>query len=381
MASIRVLHVVGQMNRGGLETWLMQVLRAVDPARVRMEFLASTGSPGHYDAEIASLGSAVIPCERPSSPVRYAWRLLDVLRERGPYDVVHSHVHHFSGFVLALAARGGVPVRIVHSHLDTRSVDAAASLPRRLYLALMTAALQRYATNGLAASGVAAEALFGTRWRDDPRWAIARCGLDFRPFREPFEVAAARAQLGVAPDALVLGHVGRFEPQKNHRFLLRIAAEVMRRDARAVLVLVGTGPLREAVEAEATSLGIRERVAFAGVRSDVPRVLRAFDVLVFPSLHEGLPLVGLEAQAAGVPIVLSDAITREVEVIPSLFTWRSLSDAPTLWADGVLAGARRRIAAPEAAARLELSEFSIARSITGLLDLYGARAAPVARSA
>jgi glycosyltransferase involved in cell wall biosynthesis len=367
---VRVLHVVARMNRGGVETWLMQVLRNLDPLRVRMDFLVTQAEPGHYDAEIAALGSAVLPCESPSNPPRFARRLLALLRERGPYDVLHSHVHHFSGFVLGVARRAGVPVRVAHSHLDTRRLDGEAGIARRLYLAGMRAALRRYATHGLAVSDAAAAALFGERWRDDRRWEVARCGLDFGAFRGAAEAAAVRAELGVPRDAFVLGHVGRFDEQKNHPLLIRIAAAVIRREPRARLVLVGDGPLRPLVEAYAERLGIREQVVFGGIRADVPRVLRSFDVFVFPSLREGLPLVGLEAQAAGLPIVLSDAITRELVVVPELFTWRSTEDPVESWAEAVLSAARRRVDASDAVAALEQSEFSLSRSLSGLLDVY-----------
>lgn len=381
MVPVRVLHVVGRMDRGGVETWLVQLLHAADPHRVRMEFLTSSAEPGHYDGEIASAGSAVIPCERPSAPLAYARRLQRVLRERGPYDVVHSHLHHFSGLALAVAAREGVRVRIAHSHLDTRRVDAEARLPRRLYLQAMNAALRRHATRGLAASEVAATALFGERWREDPRWSIARYGLDFGPFRGPVDASAVRASLGVPAGSLVVGHVGRFDPQKNHALLVRIAEEAIRREPRAIFVLVGTGPLRPAVEAEVARRGLSGHVIFAGVRADVPRLLRTFDALVFPSLHEGLPLVGLEAQAAGLPTVLSDAVTREVAVLPELLTWRSLGDPVSAWADAVLEAALRPERPRDAAAVLERSEFSVARSMETLLQVYGPPPPPVARSA
>ena len=371
---MRVLHVVGQMNRGGAETWLMQVLRNLDPARARFDFLVTTGRPGHYDAEIAARGAKVIPCETPAQLPRFARRFLAVLREHGPYDVVHSHLHHFSGVTLALARGAGVPVRVAHSHLDTGAQDAEAGLRRRLYLRLMATALQRCATHGLAASTPAAAALFGERWREDARWRIARCSVDLGPFAEPADGAGARAELGVPADALVLGHVGRFDPQKNHALLLRIAAAVRERDPRAWLVLAGDGPLRAAAEADAARLGLRERAVFAGVRPDVPRLLRSFDVFVFPSLYEGLPIVGLEAQAAGLPIVISDRVTRELEVVPGLFTWRSPADPPGAWADAVLAAARRRPAAADAVELLRRSEFSLSRSLPELLAVYGCAA-------
>lgn len=382
MAPVRVLHVVARMNRGGVETWLMQVLRNVDPARVRMDFLVTRGEAGHYDDEIRALGSAVIACDAPSRPDRFARRFLSILRDRGPYDVVHSHLHHFSGFVLALARLAGVPIRAAHSHLDTRDMDRGGGLRRRAYVSAMGAALRRYATCGFAVSAPAAEALFGVRWRDDARWGVARCGLDFGAFRAGPDETSARAELGVPADALVLGHVGRFDPQKNHALLVRIAAAAIQRDPRAFLVLVGDGPLRATIEDDARRLGIRDRVVFAGVRSDVPRLLRSFDCFVLPSVREGLPLVGLEAQGCGVPIVLSDTITRELVVIPELFTWRSPADPPESWAQAALSAAHGvRPAVAEAVAALERSEFSISRSVASLLAAYGGPAGLPARGA
>ena len=377
---LRVLHVVGQMNRGGVETWLVQLLRVADPRELRMDFLVSFAAPGAYDEEIARLGGAVVPCERPAAPARYARTLRRVLRERGPYHVVHAHLHHFSGLPLALAARAGVPVRVAHSHLDTRQLDATAALPRRAYLSLMNGALRRWATHGLAASDVAAEALFGPRWREDPRFSIVRCGLDFSPFRAHLEPRHVRASLGVAPDALLVGHVGRFDPQKNHRFVLQIFEALARRAPQAVLVLVGAGPLRAAVEEEARSRGLGGKVVFAGVRPDVPDVLRSLDLFLFPSLREGLPLSILEAQAAGLPIVLSDAITREVELLPELFTWRSLRDPAEAWAEALLGAVGRRPGRDPVAA-LERSAFSVHRSLAALRSVYAGPPERAARSA
>lgn len=375
VGAIRVLHVVGRMNRGGVETWLMRVLRNVDPALVRMEFLVTTDGRGDFDDEIERLGSAVVPCLSPSLPARFAQRFLAVLRGRGPYQVVHSHVHHFSGLVLALAARAGVAVRVAHSHTDSSLDDARARPLRRAYLRLMKAALRRNATHGLAVSHAAAEALFGPRWREDARFEIARCGLDLAGFREPADTGAIRAELGVPRDALVLGHVGRFDAAKNQGLLVPVLAAAARRDRRAFLVLVGDGPLRPDVEAGVRRLGLERRVLFTGVRSDVPRLLRAFDVFVFPSLREGLPVVGLEAQAAGLPIVVSDRVTRELAVVPHLFTWLSPSEPAEAWADAALAAARLRTPSADAIAALEASEFSLSRSLSGLLRVYGARGA------
>jgi len=372
VAPVRVLQVVGQMSRGGVETWLMQVLRGLDPARVSMEFLVLRAERGDYEDEIEALGAAVVRCPSPSRPIGFARRLSALLRARGPYHVVHSHVHHFSGLVLLLARRAGVPVRIAHVHMDSAALDASAAPPRRLYLRLMEAAVRRHATHGFAVSEAAAASLFGPRWREDERFEVARCGLDFSAFRAPAEAAAIRHELGLPQGALVLGHVGRFDAWKNQAFLLHVVAAAARRDPRAALVLVGDGPLRAEVAAKARALGLGDRVVLTGLRTDVPRLLGALDVFVFPSLHEGLPLVALEAQAAGLPLVVADHLTRELTVLPDLFTWLPLAAPHEAWAEAALAAVRRRAPAADAVAALERSDFSLARSMSGLLAAYGA---------
>src|SRR5208337_3468794 len=133
---IRILQVVGGMERAGVETWLMHVLRQIDRDRFRMDFLVHTDHPCAYDEEIHSLGSKIIPCLRPSRPWTYARNFTRILREHGPYDVVHSHVHHFSGYVVRLAHRAGIPLRISHSHNDTTNLEARSGMIRHAYLSL-----------------------------------------------------------------------------------------------------------------------------------------------------------------------------------------------------------------------------------------------------
>jgi glycosyltransferase involved in cell wall biosynthesis len=369
---VRVLHVVGRMHRGGIETWLMQLLRTADRDRLQMDFLVNSADAGDYDDEIRSLGSRVIPCLRPSSPLRYGWNFLAALRRYGPYDVVHSHVHHFTGLVLGLARLGRVPVRIAHSHSDTTHLDVRAGAPRRVYLDAMRLAIRTFATRRLAASEVAAVPLFGPDWRSDRRCRVFHCALDFSPFGVSRDRLAVRRELGISDDALVVGHVGRFRPEKNHAFLLRVTAALCDREPRTIVVLVGEGELRSSIETDISLHGLRNRIVFTGVRSDVSRLMAAFDVFLFPSLHEGLPLVGLEAQAAGLPVVLSDSITREVQVVDGLLHWCSLADSPSVWADRVLRAARTP-AVPQstALAQVQQSDFSLARSFRTLEAEYG----------
>jgi glycosyltransferase involved in cell wall biosynthesis len=291
------------------------------------------------------------------------------LRDHGPYDVVHSHVHHFSGFVLKAASCGGVARRIAHSHNDTRHQEADAGPFRRAYLRLANRWIDHYATHRIAASR---EATLSLAHGDSQSWSVLYYGHDFAPFFAKPDKVALRREFGIPDDALVLGHVGRFDHQKNHGFLLRIAAEVARVRTTSRLLLVGDGRLRESIEREAAALGIADRVIFAGVRKDVPNLLLGvIDVFVFPSRHEGLPLACTEAQAAGLPLVIADTITRELDVVPGAVTRLQLTDSPAVWARRCLEAVSVARTPPAAAiAMLNASQFSIAASLSALEAIY-----------
>lgn len=336
---IRVLHIVGILQRGGIETWLMQVLRHLDRNQFQVDFLVHTEIPGAYDAEIEALGCRIWRC--PIDRVRlwrYARQFKQILRDCEPYHIVHSHVHHFSGITLRLAQQMKVPVRIAHSHNDTSHIYGQSGWLRRLYLALTQAWIHQYATVGLAASREAAQSLFGSFWQKDGRWQILYCGVDLSPFQSAQDIKVNRLELGIPTDAFVLGHVGRFEHQKNHKFLLEIMTEVCQRNPKTYLLMIGNGPLRPDIEALAAQSPMKDQVLFAGLRSDVPEIMNSvMDMFVLPSFYEGLPLVGIEAQAAGLPLVLSAAITPELDAVPDLITRISLQQSASVWADQILA--------------------------------------------
>jgi glycosyltransferase involved in cell wall biosynthesis len=331
---IRVLHVLGALNPGGVETWLMNVLRHIDRGRFQLDFCLFGREKGMYAGEAEELGSRVIHCPIQPHPWSLGRRFRRVLRE-GKYNVVHSHVHHFSGAVLRWAHAERVPMRIAHSH---NSYDGQPNTPaRKLYRGLMKRWVEKYATHGLAASGAAGDALFGAGWRDDSSRRVLYCGIDLAPFKVPVDRAEVRAEFGIPANAPVVGHVGRFDPQKNHKFLLEIAREVIRQRPDVHFLLVGDGPLRPEIEARVRELGLAANVHFAGVRRDVPRLmLGAMDIFLFPSLWEGLPVTIVEAQAAGLRVILADAITKEVAIIAGATRFVATSQPAPTWAQFVL---------------------------------------------
>ncbi|BAZ68531.1 MAG: glycosyltransferase family 1 protein [Pelatocladus maniniholoensis HA4357-MV3] len=370
---IRILHVVGGMNQGGLETWLMHILRHIDRDRFHIDFLVHTIQPCAYDDEIRSLGSQIIPCVHPSRPWLYAHNFQRILNEYGSYDIVHSHVHHFSGYVLRLAQQAGVAVRIAHSHIDSSPLETQAAWYRRLYLTLMKSLIAHHATLGLGCSQIAIVDLFGSAWKSDPRWQLLCYGIDLTPFQAFIDVVDVRVNFGIPTNAFVIGHVGRFHKQKNHQFLIEIFAELAKREPQAYLLLVGEGLLRPTIEQQVMQLGLGKQVIFVGRHSDVPKLmLGAMDVFLLPSLSEGLPMVGIEAQAAGLPLILSDVITDEINKIKPLIQKISLSQSVKVWSDAVLAARnfKARITQTDSIAVLKNSEFNISYSVKALTKIY-----------
>lgn len=315
-ATTRVLLVVGAMNRGGIESWLMDVARALDPADVELTFLEHTPEESHFDAEIRRLGHRVVVCPSPHSPVGYSLRLRRILRRSGPFDAVHSFVSTFSAVPLSVARTAGVPVRVAHSQTDRRSVLAVAGPARRAYARAASAVLVRVMTAGVACSEEASLFLFRRPPAGDPRIRIVPNGIDITRFREATGVL--RAELGVPEGTLLVGHVGRFVPVKNQSLLVDVARVWAEREDAVHLVLVGDGPDRAAIAERVSGAGLDPRVTLTGARDDIPEVMADLDVLVLPSLYEGAPITLVEAQATGVPCVVSAAVSTASDVVPGL---------------------------------------------------------------
>jgi glycosyltransferase involved in cell wall biosynthesis len=357
------------MNHGGVESWLMALLRHADRREIAMDFLVHTAEPAAYDFEIAAMGGAVIPCPSIHRPA-YIREFDAALRRRESYDVLHSHVHWFSGLTTTLARRRGVRLRIAHSHSNSNSRETGAGPLRAVYRTLMRRGMSSSATHLLAASGPAACALFGANWSESPRARVVYCGVDFAPFAAAAAAdrESVRQEFGIGPGQIVMGHVGNFHPPKNHAFLAAIAACALGRQPGVRVLCVGGGPLRDRTQALFEQAGVQ--AIFTGPRTDVPRLLRAMDAFVFPSLYEGLPLALVEAQAAGLPCVVSTEVTREVEAVPGLIRWLPLSAGAGIWADAVFEAARRPAQAASGLATMRRSPFSVETSFANMQAIY-----------
>ena len=324
---IRILHIVTYMGRGGLETMLMNYYRAIDRTKVQFDFLTHRDFRADYDEEIEALGGKIfrLPNLNPFSR-SYLGALDRFFREHPEYRIVHSHLDCMSAIPLKAAKKHGVPVRIGHAHNSNQPRDAKYLL--KLFFKRMIAG---QATQLFACSEEAGRWMFG-----NADFRVLNNAIDAGKYAFDADIrSTVRRELGLPADALVVGHVGRFDPQKNHRFLVEIF-EKMPEDAR--LLLVGDGVLRPDVERQAEALGIRDRVLFTGVRTDVDRLLQAMDVFLMPSLFEGLPVSIVEAQAAGLPCLISDKVPIECKKT-ELVTQIPLDASPDEWAEAVLSAA------------------------------------------
>jgi glycosyltransferase involved in cell wall biosynthesis len=374
---LEVLLVVGAMNRGGIETWLMNIARTIPPTRARLSFLVHSDRPSDFDEEIRTLGHRILVCRLGRNPVGYAVRLARLLRTEGPFDAVHSFVSTFSALPLTVAATVGVPVRIAHSQTDRRAALASAGPVRRLYSSSASWLLRRTMTSGVACTPGAASFLFRRDIGEDPRLLIVPNAIDPLPFGQA--VGTLRTALGVPGDTLLVGHVARFVPVKNQAFLLEVARRWRETGAPVLLVLVGDGPDRPAISSAVAEAGLGDRVHLTGLRSDIPGIMADLDVLVLPSLWEGAPITLVEAQASGVPCVVSAEVSGATDVVPGLVTTMPRGAGADAWAEAVLAAGRgAHPSRADAQAVMAHSPWNLEVVVPLLLDLWASR--PVGES-
>ena len=331
---LRVLHILGSLRTGGAETWLVQVAPFFDPGRLRLDVAVNCGVETQYMQVLRKMGWRIYTCPSLKSPVRYARGFLQLLKENGPYDIVHSHLQLFNGLVMRLAAMAGVPVRIAHIR---NSSDGKRTTPvRSLYRTLMRHWLRRYSTIFLSVSRQAAIATIGPKLGSEKHCEIVTA-IDFTPFTLAVDKKEVRKQLGIPLDGKVVGNVGSFTRQKNHGFLLKIAQCVCKQHPDVIFLLIGDGPLKKFCEEQVRSRFQPGQVRFLGERRDVPALmLGAMDCFLLPSLYEGMPRVLLEAQAAGLPALASSVITDEAVAYPDAVRFVSLESGPEVWAVEVL---------------------------------------------
>ena len=318
---------MGKMKGGGVESVVMNYYRHIDRQKVQFDFIIDADSTLVPQDEIESLGGCVYKIPPYQKLLAYHKALTCLLRTKN-YHIVHSHINTLSVFSLFAAKRAGVPVRISHSH----STAGKDGFRRNLLKYVLRPFSRVFPTHFCACGADSAQWLFG---RKAESTLIVKNAVDVSKFTFDAQVRQFMRKALDVEEKLVIGHVGRFMRQKNHAFLLDIFAQIRLQNLDSVLLLVGDGELEPEIRSQARQLDLSDDVRFLGVRDDVHALLQAMDVLLLPSLYEGLPVVGVEAQISGLPVAASSAITKEVKFTEA-FMYLPLALSAQEWAKNTL---------------------------------------------
>ncbi|SEL72592.1 Glycosyltransferase involved in cell wall bisynthesis [Butyrivibrio sp. ob235] len=306
---IRVLHSVSNLDRAGIETMLMNYYRHIDRDKVQFDFICNKKKPGAYDEEVKRLGGNIYhsPGLNPAKMFKYNRFMKNLIEEHPEYQIVEAHNGAFGVYALHGAKLCGIPNRIFHAH--GASITKDWKMPLKI---ICKKFLPSNITHCYTCGTAAARFYFGDEIVDSGKYEFIPNAIEVKRFIFNEDIRNGIREKYGLQDKHVLGHVGRFMTQKNHAFLLDIFAKLVKKDEKAILVLLGDGELMTAMKEKAKNLNISDKILFIGNVGNANEWYQAFDAFILPSIWEGLPVVGVEAQAADLPCVFSDTITREI---------------------------------------------------------------------
>lgn len=359
---IRVLQVYPQMNNAGTERVIFNLYENIDNTQVQFDFLVQRS--GELDEKIVRMGGKIHYLYEKEDKAYYS-ALLQFFSEHTEYKVVHAHTHGRMGLVLKAAKKCGVPCRIAHSH------NARTDLPKlaAFMKGLSSIPVEKAATHFFACSSNAAKWLFPHKVKEC-RVLYNGIRLDEYLFNE-CDRQSVRDSLGIPDDAFVMIHVGRFAKQKNHEYLVKILESYGRIDSSEwKMIFVGEGPLEETIKIQVQETGLMNHVLFLGARKDVNKLYSAADMFVFPSLHEGLGIVVIEAQASGLPCIVSDAIPPEADMEVGLLNTLRLQDSCDKWSKMIVAKKRNTASRESQKVAIMNGKYNIKRIAAQMQQFY-----------
>lgn len=337
--TVKVLYFVDRMLRGGIQSLVIDWVSRFDKEKIHVDFLLlDDGNKYELEDKLKELGCNVyklngIWIRTPIDFLKQADALDNFFNEHHDYSVIHLHSTSKNFLVLKYAKKYNIPMRIAHSH---NTDFQTTNLVKKLAGDILKSKLNKYATDYFACSKIAGEWLFGKKIVNSDKFKVIHNAIDYEKFKYNETTRdEIRKELNVKEDEILIGHVGRFENQKNHDFLIDVFSEIYKENKKYKLVMIGQGSVENKIKEKVNKLGLNENVIFAGFRKDVNRYMQAMDVLVLPSLCEGLPVVGVEAQAAGLLCELSSAMTKEIKIL-STTNFIDLNLSAEKWADKIV---------------------------------------------
>lgn len=332
---MRVAHIVGKLKKAGVESVVFTYLRNMDLKGMEVHVLYDSDSLVDPPSDLADAGIKFVEIPPYQNVFKYMSSIKKLCREN-KYDIVHSHMNVLSVFSLFAAKCAKVPVRICHNHSTSSGFERKKDLLKKV----LRPTAKVFATDYAACSELAGRWMYGDKIFDSGKVTVFNNAIDIDRYRfSEKERSELRDELGVG-DELLVGHVGRFMDQKNHTFLIDIFYELKKIKSDAKLILIGEGENLDDTVEKVKKLGLWDSVIFRGIVQDVERYYFAMDVFLLPSLYEGLPVVALEAQAAGLPCFTSDSVTRECDVTGAV-KFLPVNSDPKRWAESIASAAGR----------------------------------------
>lgn len=330
---IRVAHIVGKWLGGGVESMLMNYYKYIDKNNIQFDFICDNDSTNIPYEEIEKMGGRVILIPPYQKVFKYHKELKRVLSSEN-YKIVHSHINTLSVFSLYAAKCAGVPVRIAHSH--STIINNNREFKRNVIKNILKYFSKLFATEYFACSDMAAISQFGKKTFNSGKVIVINNAIDIERFKYDESIRMAkRKELNINNNTLVIGHIGRFVETKNHSFLIQIFDEIHKNNQDSKLLLAGQGPLENEIKSKVIEMGLDDAVIFLGQRDDVNELYQVFDIFLLPSLYEGLPVVGVEAQASGLLCFFTNNMTKNAKVIEST-EFMSITDSAQTWALKIL---------------------------------------------
>jgi glycosyltransferase EpsF len=333
---IRVLQIFGSLNIGGAESRMMDVFRHINTNQVQFDFLTMETDKQYFDEEISRLGGRIfkIVSPRESSIYSNLTNIINIMKENGPYDAVHSHTSHHSGLVMLAAKLAGIPIRVTHAR--TTGTKQLGLLTKAM-IVLGRLFIKMFATHRLAISNESAIYLYGKTYVDKGKTTVLPNAIDTsKYFMElPEAVDRLKSKYSLESRGPILGNVGRFESMKNQSFLVKVMSEFIKIKPNSLLILIGDGPKKKEIEKMVEKYKLKDNIIFLGIRNDVNIWMKLFDLVIIPSLYEGLSGVAIEAQAAGTPCILSKGVPREVDLGLGITKFVSLDESMDTWLEEI----------------------------------------------
>jgi len=366
---IRILRVLGSLNRGGIETNILNLYRKTDRNKVQFDFIIHTQDICSYEKEISELGGKIyrIPNFTGENYFQYKKAWEDFFNNHREYKIIHCHLRSTASIYIPIAKKYGL-ITIAHSHNTSSGSGFQAVVKNILQIPI------RYQADYLlACSEDAGKWLFGRKAIHKDTFKVIYNSIDSKQYiYSELKRKDVRKRLGIKDNAYVIGNVGRFHPQKNHSFLIKVFEKIYQKNKNAVLLLVGDGTLRNKIQNQVTKKNLSGHVIMTGETSKVYDMLQAMDVFIFPSLFEGFGNVLLEAQSNGLPCIISDRIPKSTHVIPSLIHVLSLESDIDLWVNAAFKSKREtKIACAELVAEAGFDVYKTAEWYQNFyLELY-----------